>query len=204
MQIPGGFDATKFDPQQGPTALPISDSNGWPVIIIATTMKPTRDSQPDNPQSFLEIMLEIIDGPFKGVRGADRLNLMNDSQEAVDIAYRRLSAYCHVLGKYRINQTEELHNQPLRVVVSQQKKHPEYVEISRILDINGNEPHKAGQGPPAAQAGAWTAPKENTPVPTGGTGAWTQPADKTAVDPAPASGSWQPSSEAPKTAPWNK
>jgi hypothetical protein len=204
------FDATQYDPTQQPSALPVSDSKGWPVIIIASQPKPTKDSAPENPAWFLELMLQIIDGPYKGVTGADRLNLCNANQEAVDIAYKRLSAYCHVLGKYRIGRTEELHNQPLRVIVEQQKKNPEYTQITKILDINGNEPHKAGQGPaPAATApapGNWQGqPQQTAGAPQPQWGPPAPPASAPADQPASVTTPWAAGAASPPVqAPWNK
>ena len=195
------FDATQYNPQQGPSALPVSDSQGWPVRIVASEAKPTKDGK----GGYLELTLEIIDGQFKGTRGADRLNIWNQFQEAVDIAFRRLSAYCHVIGKYRIGQSEELHNQPFRVVVRQQKNNPEYTEIYTILDINGNPPGKAGALAAAPQPAAWqAAPAQETPA------AWQAPQGAAPVTaPQPdnpvSSGPWQAGGEKPPaTAPWNK
>ena len=157
------FDATTVSPQAAPQALPISDSTGWLSRIVASEAKPTKDSTPENKSGFLELTLEIIDGPFKGLKGCDRLNIWNASQVAVDIAYSRLSAYCHVTGKYKINVTEELHGIPLRICVRQQKGSDTYTEIYAVKDANGNDPGKSGPAT-APQPTGFGAPAQAAPA----------------------------------------
>jgi hypothetical protein len=101
---------------------------------------------------YLALQITPIEGPLKGQKMTDRLNLHHTNPKTVEIANKQLSAYCHVLGKFQINDTAELHNIPFMFEVNWQKgQEPSeanpnggYTEIKKIMDINGNEPGKSG------------------------------------------------------------
>lgn len=185
-QLPTTFNAHIVDPSQPVSMLPVSDQNGHPVIIVSSEFKPTKN---DQNSGFLELMLQIIDGPHKGETGAYRLNLFNANAQAVDIASRQLSALCHVTGQMMLSDSSQLHNIPFRAIVGMQKKAtpdaPDYTQVNGVLDINGNKPGKAGQ--PAPQAApqtqqGWPAPAPVAPAqPT-----WGQPAPQAAPSAPPA------------------
>lgn len=154
MQLMNPFDATKFDPTQGVPAMPVGKH---PVVIVDSEVKATSD----NTGGMLVLTLQIIDGPAKGQKGAYRLNLYNQSQQAVEIAHRQLSAVCHAIGVFQVQDSQQLHNVPFMVDVTLQKD-PEaakkgYTEVSRVYDRNGNEPGKPPQGGAAqpAAGGQW-------------------------------------------------
>lgn len=137
------FDPTKIPPSTGGGGkqLPISDSKGHMVIITDSEMKPTAD----NTGSYLALELQIIEGPHTGEGGTLRLNVNNNSADAVRIAYRDLSAICHVVGHLSpLQNVSVLYNRPFRVVVGYQKGQEEkgYTQVNMILNHLGL---KAGQ-----------------------------------------------------------
>jgi len=136
------FNANNFDPTQGVGGLPIGRH---PVIIQSSDVKATKA----NDGGYLQLDLQIIDGPQKGTVGAYRINLYNASQQAVDIANRQMSAISHVTGVFMIQDTAQLHNIPFIIEVGPQKNDPQYTEVKKVFDIHGNEP-----GKPPAQGGA--------------------------------------------------
>jgi hypothetical protein len=162
------FNAHAVDPSQPMSFLPVSDPNGHLVIIIASEMKAAKSNPEKN--GFLELTLQIIDGQHKGETGAYRLNLFNESAQAVDIASRQLSAICHVTGQMMIAESSQLHNIPFRAIVALQKKtsptDPDYTEIKGVLDINGNKPAKPGSAPPAQPTQAPAPTTAPAPWPT--------------------------------------
>lgn len=199
MQLMNPFDATKFDPTQGGGGMPVGKH---PVVIVESEVKPTKD----NTGGLLELTLQIIDGPAKGQKGAYRLNLYNQSQQAVEIAHRQLSTICHAIGVFQVQDSQQLHNIPFIVDVTLQKD-PEaakkgYTEVSRIYDRNGNEPGKPAQGGPAqpAQGGnTWGGgqPGQGQPAqqqaPQGGNPGWGQPqgGNQQQAPQQPQGGGWQ-------------
>lgn len=84
------FGNNAFDPN---SVEPIADfeavpAGKYPVLIEAAGMKATKKGD----GHYLEVQFVIIDGPFKGKRLWDRLNLDNPSDAAVQISLRTLSA----------------------------------------------------------------------------------------------------------------
>ena len=159
------FDARNFDPEQVGAGLPVSDENGWPVVITASCPKATKDSTPQNMKGFLEVTFTGIQDPTKGFSATKRYNVWNPSEQTVEMAHRELSALCYVCGVFALVNdglpgVPELHNIPLRVLVRQQASNPKYTEIYAVKDINGNAPGKAGAAQPQAS------PPAAPPIPT--------------------------------------
>lgn len=138
------FNANNYNPEQSAGGLPVGRH---PVIIESSDVKATKAGD----GGFLELILKITDGPQVGQTGAYRLNLYNASQQAVDIANRQMSAISHVTGVFQIQDSAQLHNIPFVIEVAPQKNDPQYTEVKKVFDINGNEPGKQGQGGGAAQ-----------------------------------------------------
>lgn len=156
------FDATTVDPTQGGGKFPVGRHL---VVATANEILPTKD----NSGGMLVYTLKIIDGTYKDTEAPYRLNLYNNSQKAVEIAFKQLSALCYVTGKLRIMDPSELHNVPFFIEVGLQdaSKPDGYTEIKKVFDQNGVAP---GQSAPAAAAPA-PAPAANA-APQGG---WAAP-----------------------------
>jgi hypothetical protein len=136
------FDANNVNPQQSTGQLPIGKH---PVAIVDSIVKATQK----NDGGYLELELRIMDGPMTGTTGAYRLNLYNQSAKAVEIANQQLSAICHVTGQFMIQDSAQLHNIPFIVEVGPQKDNPQYTEVKKVFDANGNEPGKNKAATPA-------------------------------------------------------
>ena len=122
------FDATTVSPDQGIGQLPVGKHI---VTIIESDMKPTKNGD----GYYLQLDLEIAEGPLAGTTGAYRLNLYNSSEKAVAIAQRQLSAICHAIQVFQIEDSEELHGFPFMVEVAQQKDDEKYTEVKRVFPI---------------------------------------------------------------------
>ena len=122
------FDATTVSPDQGVGQLPVGKHI---VTIIESDMKPTKNGD----GYYLQLDLEIVEGPLAGATGAYRLNLYNSSEKAVAIAQRQLSAICHAIQVFQIEDSEELHGFPFMVEVAQQKDDEKYTEVKRVFPI---------------------------------------------------------------------
>lgn len=146
-QLIQAFNAQQYDPTQGVGGLPIGKH---PVVVDSSEVKPNKE----NNGGYLQLNLKIIDGPQTGTVGAYRLNLYHSNQQTVEIAHKQLSAVCHVTGVFMLQDSAQLHNIPFIVEVGPQKNDPQYTEVKKVFDINGNEPGKAGQGQAPAQPAA--------------------------------------------------
>lgn len=188
MQLIQAFNAQQYDPTQGVGSLPIGKH---PVIVESSEVKANKA----NDGGYLQLNLRIIDGPQQGTTGAYRLNLYHSNQQTVEIAHRQLSAICHVIGVFQVTDSSQLHNLPFLIEVGPQKNDPQYTEVKKVFDMNGNEPGKAGAGAAAAQPqqqqpqgqpnGAWGGAPQGQQQPAGGAawGGQQQPAQQPAQQP---------------------
>jgi hypothetical protein len=184
-QLLQAFNAQQFDPTQGGGSLPVGRH---PVIIESSEVKANKA----NDGGYLQLNLKLIDGPQTGTTGAYRLNLYHSNPQTAEIAHRQLSAICHVIGVFNVQDSQQLHNIPFIVEVGLQKGEEAaqkgYTEVKKVFDMNGNEPGKAGQGAAPAQ------PQQQQPQ----GGAWgQQPAQQPAAQQpaAPAWGGGQPAQQ---------
>lgn len=192
-QLLQAFNAQQFDPTQGGGSLPVGRH---PVIIESSEVKANKA----NDGGYLQLNVKLIDGPQTGTTGAYRLNLYHSNPQTAEIAHRQLSAICHCVGVFNVQDSGQLHNIPFIIEVCFQKGHepgtnPEakgYTEVRRVFDINGNEPGKAGQGAPAAQPQQQPAaqggfgqqqPAQQPQQPQGGEAWGGQPAQQPAAQP---------------------
>ena len=104
------FDANQVEPQAPLEPVP---SGLYTVMIVESDMKPTKagDGQ------YLELVLQIIDGQYKGRKLWDRLNLFSKNQTAVQIAQSTLSAICHAVNVIQLQDSQQLHDKPLSAKV---------------------------------------------------------------------------------------
>lgn len=203
-QLIQAFNAQQYDPSQSVGGLPVGKH---PVVVESSEVK----ANAKNDGGYLQLNLKIIDGPAAGTTGAYRLNLYHSSQQTVEIAHRQLSAVCHVVGVFNVQDSAQLHNIPFMVEVGLQKGEEAaqkgYTEVKRVFDVHGNEPGKAGQGQAPAQpqqgfaqqpaqqpahAPAWGQAPAQQPAPAQGAPAWGQaPQQPQQPAQAPAAGGWQ-------------
>ena len=132
------FNAQDVTPQQAFENL----APGWyTVMMVESEMKPTTAGT----GSYLECTFEVI-APvqFAGRKLWDRLNLNNPNEKAVEIAYQTLSAMCHATGIMQVQDSQQLHNQPLDAKVGMNKPTADYPEVrnelsSKPLPISQNK-----------------------------------------------------------------
>lgn len=162
-QLGGNFDARGVQPKQDFETLPPGD---YPVMMVNSEMKATKDGT----GQFLYCEFDVIDGPMKGRKLWDRLNLVNKNAKAVEIAERTLSAICHATGVLNVTDSEQLHGRAMLAKVKVKPADGQYGpqnEISTYLPINGAPVAAAPIAAPAyvapAAQSAAVAPATGTP-----------------------------------------
>lgn len=163
-QLPQSFDASQVSTESQFAALPNGD---YPVTITDSEMKDTKDGT----GQYLQLTLEVIDGPYKGRKLWDRLNLVNSNATAVEIAQRSLSQICHAVGELNLTDSAQLHNKPLVAKAVYRPASNGYDESNDIKEYkaysSGGQQQQAAPAPaPAANAG------ESAPAPAGNKPAW--------------------------------
>lgn len=66
---------------------------------------------------YILLEIDIQGGEYEGRKLFERLNIKNDNQKAVDIAFRTLGEIVKAVGKTTIKDTEELHNKKFTMEV---------------------------------------------------------------------------------------
>lgn len=210
MGVVLNFDARTVQPSTGQQdAIPA----GWyNVVIDDSEMKPTKDTT----GAMLVLSFKVLDGQFAGRKLFSRLNLRNNNAQAVEIAYKDLSAICHAVGVMQVQDSAELHAKPMKVKVSlrpaRQERNDATGEVTNYEASNDIKAYKnineqvggapagsppAGFGVPAgfgaqapqqAPAFAAQAPQAAAPAPAPQAPAWQAPAaaQPWAAAPAPA------------------
>ena len=200
------FNARNVDPTQGAEVWP---DGTYPVQITKDELKEVKGS-PHN--KYVEYTMTCLAGPLQGKTISYRLNLFHDDAKTQEIAYRQLSTLCHVTGRLEITATEQLIGGQCCIVVGKQKDNPQYNQIFKLLDLNGNEPGRGSSLPPAPQpvpaygqpgvpAYAQPGPAPTQQAPAQPQGGWAPPAQQ-AAQPAPAASGWQPPPQQSAPAGW--
>ncbi len=144
------FDAANVDPNAGFELYP---AGKYLVQIIASEMRPTKDGR----GQYLYLELDILDGQFAGRKLFDRLNLVNDNPDTVDIAKRALSSICRATGQMQVKDSEQLHLIPMIADVRVRPPKGQYGESNSIRYLPRNAAVPATNAAPAA-SGVPTAP----------------------------------------------
>lgn len=153
------FNANEWEPTKSFDPIP---ADWYTVIITDSKLKPTNAGDGE----YLELTLQVVEGPHQNRLLWDRLNLVNPNEKAVQIAKGTLSAICRSVGKMGIQQSEELHNLPLRAKVIVENRADTGEPANKVKG------YKSIQGEPAAsepaQRPAPSGPaKKPEPVTTG-------------------------------------
>lgn len=147
------FDASGVQPSTG-----ISDPvpAGWyNVVIDESEIKPTKDAS----GAYLNLRFNILDGQYANRKVFTLLNIKNNNAQAVEIAYRDLSAICHAVGVMQVQDSQQLHGKPLKIRVTVSPATAEYEARNNVKAFkNINEQVGGVAGQPAPQGAApWAA-----------------------------------------------
>jgi hypothetical protein len=155
-QLPVRFDANSVAPAVPLEVLPAGD---YIVTITGSEMKPTREQD----GSYCAVEATVYSGEHKGRKFYTNLNLVNKNATAVEIAYRELSAICHAVGVFDVQDTQQLHGIPLVAKVGMQPagkgNDGNMYEARNVIRgwLKADGSSAAPAGAPGAAAPAWVA-----------------------------------------------
>lgn len=143
------FDASTVQPNSVYEVLP---PGRYLSQIVQSEMRPTKDGM----GQYLYLEVDILEGQYQGRKLFDRLNLVNQNAETVQIAQRTLSSICRAVGKMQVSNSEQLHLIPLIVDVRVRPPKGMYGESNSLRYL----PRSPGAVPvaPVASAPAVAAP----------------------------------------------
>lgn len=132
-------------PSRGP--LPAGQ---YEVVITKSDIKPTKAGTGE----YIELEMQVVDGPHSGRRIWERLNVSNPNKQAEDIAKAALGALCVATGKLDMEDTEELHDIPFIVSLEIDRKDPERNRVMGYGQASAPVAPKPAARPAPAATGA--------------------------------------------------
>lgn len=105
-----GFNAHNVEPNQAPEIIP---AGTYDAVIVESDYKANKKGNGHN----LHLTLQLLNGKFQNRKLWDVLCVDNPSNVAQRIAQGSLSAICRAVGVMNPNDSSELHNRPLKIVV---------------------------------------------------------------------------------------
>ena len=152
---PAGVDTTDTF-----AAMPNGD---YPYQFVESEIKESK-ATPGN--QYLQLVAQVIDGPYKGKKVWVRLNLWNASAQTAEIANKEMARICEAIGQINpVQDSAELHNRPF---IGRTIYVPPNNGYDEGNDIKGFKPFVAGTAVPAGAAPAQAAAPAGAP-PAGAT-----------------------------------
>ena len=163
-QLNDTFDATGVAPAAPMELLP---PGRYAAQIVNSEMRATRAGT----GQYLWLEMDVIEGPHQGRKIWDQINLVNQSQQTVEIAQRTLSAICHAVGQLQVSDSEQLHFRPVQVTLTvepdSRDKHLPPHEQRKQNKVKGYAPlGSAAPARPAAGPARPASPSPTAPVRT--------------------------------------
>src|SRR5688572_2017045 len=96
-------------------AMPHITPGQYPAVIVESEMKPTSAGT----GQFLALKVVITQGQFQGTEFTERLNIINQSADAVQIAIKTLARIAEAVGMTQTpSDSVQLHNKPFFIEVA--------------------------------------------------------------------------------------
>lgn len=119
VALPQQFNTVDL-PDTGGT-VPLITPGQYPAVIVKSELLPTKNKQ----GSFLALTNVITQGPFQGTEFVERLNIINQNAQAVEIAYKTLARISEAVGMTQTpRDSNELHNKPFIIEVTTEPGEP--------------------------------------------------------------------------------
>jgi hypothetical protein len=109
------FDARNISPMDNDTI-----PEGWYNLVIdESSSAPTKDGNPNHLR--LNFRFSVMDGPHMGRKIFTGLNIRHTNVQTMEMANREMSAICHACNMPFVQDTQQLHNIPLKGRVKTRK-----------------------------------------------------------------------------------
>lgn len=160
-------DVSTIDPNEPRDYDPLP--KGWyEAAITGSEMLTTRAGTGE----YLKLEFTILSGEHMNRKVWANLNLRNPNQQAVEIAYKDLSAIGHSVGVTRIEDSQQLHNKPLEILVVPRAATSEFAasnDVKGYRPVGGGAQQGMGFAPPQAAQPAQPAQAQPAPAAAAGT-----------------------------------
>lgn len=156
-------------------SMPLIPPGNYQAVIVNSELKPTKNQQ----GHFLALTVVITQGQYANTEFVERLNIINQNQQAVEVAYKTLARISEAVGMTQTPaDSNQLHNRPFFIQVEteagtpytdnqgQQKQGKDKSIIKKYLPMTGGSVSGSpfGNAPAAAQS-AMARPPQATAAP---------------------------------------
>ncbi|OPZ24544.1 MAG: hypothetical protein BWZ03_00124 [bacterium ADurb.BinA186] len=145
-QLGNIFDAEAIEPSVQYEAIP-------PGRYLAYAVESEMKENKSQTGEYLQIVFEIIEGDYKGRKVFERLNIVNQSEKAQEIAQRALSSLCRAVNVMKLKDSEQLHGKKVELDLIIEAGDGKYAPSNRIKGY-----YAAGGSAPQAAAPKAAAP----------------------------------------------
>lgn len=139
------FNAQSHTPASTPSRSPLPKGT-YQAIVMDSTIKPTKAGT----GQYIELVLQVIEGPHAGRRHWDRLNVSNPNKTAEDIALAQLQSLCQAVGVTNMTDTYQLHDRPFSVTLDIDRKEPDRNRVVSYQSAGWSQ-DSTQAAPPAAR-----------------------------------------------------
>lgn len=157
------YKANDQDLEQNAEAIPAGE-------YIASIIESAYELNKKGTGKILKLTHEVLDGPFKGRKVFENLNIENESTRAMEIAKRSLNAICVCTGVMELQDSSQLHGIPMVIKVNF-KKDDEYGdknEVKKHIPLDSAQPVAVTQAQQSAQQAQQVAQTQATQPPNAG------------------------------------
>lgn len=117
-QLPQQYNTADLPSGQGVVLI---EPGQYQAVIVESEMKPTSSGL----GQFLALKLVVTQGKYANTEFTERLNIVNENQKAVEIAYKTLARISEAVGMTRTPaDSVELHNKPFMIEVATEAGKP--------------------------------------------------------------------------------
>ena len=134
-----GFNADDYDPADEFEPLPAGD---YLTMITESSLENTKSGG-----QMVKLTYTVMEGAFEGRKLWSQHNIINSSPKAEEIGRKEISRIAHAIGQPRINDTEQLLQQVVRITIVL-KNDPGYGpknEVKKWINVGGQQMQYAPQ-----------------------------------------------------------
>lgn len=147
-----GFNVAEVEVSSSFGPLPPGD---YRMVITDSAAKVTKSGD----GQYIELAMQVIDGPHQGRRHWERLNVINSTEKAQQYARQALVRLCAACGKPDAEDTEELHDIEFIVRMEIDNTDATRNRIKAYLPANAKAASPAATARPAAPTPAAAKPR---------------------------------------------
>lgn len=158
-KLNNAFDSSRYENMSNFEPIP---RGKYPCQVTKSEMKKTKDKK----GQYLEFEYTVIKGEFKGRKIWSRMNIVNASPVAVEIAQKELATLIRACGKGVIQDTQQLHGIPFILNVGIQPAKGDYPASNKVMGYEPANGGKSGAGSNAEDSNPFGDEEKKAPAKT--------------------------------------